>query len=394
MTDYTKTTDFTEKDSLATGTIAKRLKGSELDTEFDNIASSIATKEDSANKGQTSGYAELDGSTLVPEDQLGTGTGTAAKFLRGDRAWTLLSTLATSTHVHAAADITYNSASSGMTADDVQAAIDELAIATGIGGGTSHTYVIASDCQNFNLLDRIGSAPGTSLTVTIIVAQGVHVTSASTTTPAMDLTGLHTGSTINLTNLGLIMGKGGEGGNGGSEYNDSGGPGIGPYFGGDYGRDGGIAIKGPGSGITLNITNAAGYIFGGGGGGGGGGFVGAGGDEAISAGGGGGGAGGGRGGDADPVIVKGGASVIRGADGADGSVDRAGAAAAGGTGVKSGGTTVGNGGAGGTWGADGADGTSTNHGVGGTAGLAVSKVSGTVTFVSGGTAPQLKGTVS
>lgn len=394
MTDYTKTTDFTEKDSLATGTIAKRLKGSEIDTELDNIASAIATKEDSANKDQASGYAGLDASTLVDSAQMGTGTGTSAKYLRGDRTWQAISAFATAAHVHTAAVITYDNSTSEMVADDVQSAIDEIAAAAGIGGATSHRFVLSGDVENFNLADRLGTVPGTSITVSITIAQGVKVTSRSTTTPAMDLTGLHTGSTINLTNLGLIMGCGGDGGNGGSEYNDSGGPGIGPYFGGDDGKDGGIALKGPGSGITLNITNIGGYILGGGGGGAGGGFVGAGGDEAISAGGGGGGAGGGRGGEADPVIVKGGGSVVRGADGGNGAMDRTGTAATGGTGVKSGGTSVGNGGAGGTWGADGSDGTGTNHGTGGTAGLAVSKVSGTVTFVSGGTSPHVKGTVS
>lgn len=394
MTDYTKTTDFTEKDGLASGTVAKRLKGSELDTEFDNIASSVATKEDSANKDQASGYAGLDSGTKVPAAELGTGTPDNLHFLRGDRAWTLLSTLATSGHVHAASAITYSPATSGMTSTDVQAAIDELALATGIGGSASHTYVIAGDVENFNLADRMGTVPGTSITVTLLVAQGVKITSRTTTSPAMDLTGLHTGSTINLTNLGLIMGCGGDGGNGGSEYNDSGGPGIGPYFGGDDGRPGGVAILGPGSGITLNITNVGGYILGGGGGGAGGGFTGAGGDEAISAGGGGGGAGGGRGGNADPVIVKGGGSVVRGGDGNHGIMSRASTVATGGTGVKSGGTSVGDGGDGGTWGADGSDGTGTNHGAGGTAGLAVSKVSGTVVFVSGGTSPHVKGTVS
>jgi len=39
------------------------------------------------NKGQVSGYAELDASSHVPTAQLGTGTANSTKFLRGDQAW-------------------------------------------------------------------------------------------------------------------------------------------------------------------------------------------------------------------------------------------------------------------------------------------------------------------
>lgn len=47
MSDFTKTTNFTAKDALTTGDPNKVIKGSEHDTEFDNIAASSATK---ANK--------------------------------------------------------------------------------------------------------------------------------------------------------------------------------------------------------------------------------------------------------------------------------------------------------------------------------------------------------
>jgi len=49
MTDYTKTTNFTAKDSLASGDSAKLIKGSEHDTEYDAIAVASATKYDSGN---------------------------------------------------------------------------------------------------------------------------------------------------------------------------------------------------------------------------------------------------------------------------------------------------------------------------------------------------------
>lgn len=46
---YTKTTSFTPKDSLSPGNPSKVIKGSEFDTEFDNIATAIATKANSTS---------------------------------------------------------------------------------------------------------------------------------------------------------------------------------------------------------------------------------------------------------------------------------------------------------------------------------------------------------
>ena len=47
MTDYTKTTNFTTKDGLASGDSAKLIKGADHDTEYDAIAVAVATKYDS-----------------------------------------------------------------------------------------------------------------------------------------------------------------------------------------------------------------------------------------------------------------------------------------------------------------------------------------------------------
>jgi hypothetical protein len=49
MSDYVKTTNFTAKDTLTTGDPAKVVRGSEIDTEFANIATAIATKADKAS---------------------------------------------------------------------------------------------------------------------------------------------------------------------------------------------------------------------------------------------------------------------------------------------------------------------------------------------------------
>jgi len=44
MSNYTKTTNFAAKDALAPGNSSKIVKGTEIDTEFNNIPTAIATK--------------------------------------------------------------------------------------------------------------------------------------------------------------------------------------------------------------------------------------------------------------------------------------------------------------------------------------------------------------
>ena len=46
MSDYTKSTNFASKDNLSSGNALKIVKGTEIDTEFNSIATAIATKAD------------------------------------------------------------------------------------------------------------------------------------------------------------------------------------------------------------------------------------------------------------------------------------------------------------------------------------------------------------
>lgn len=46
MTEYVKSTNFASKDALATGNPLKIVKGTEIDTEFNNIATAVTTKAD------------------------------------------------------------------------------------------------------------------------------------------------------------------------------------------------------------------------------------------------------------------------------------------------------------------------------------------------------------
>jgi hypothetical protein len=77
MSNYTKNTNFTAKDALSPGDPLKKIFGALFDSEFDEIATSIASKEDGSNKAIASGYCPLDSSILVPVANLPASTATA-----------------------------------------------------------------------------------------------------------------------------------------------------------------------------------------------------------------------------------------------------------------------------------------------------------------------------
>jgi hypothetical protein len=81
LTDYTKATNFTSKDSLSTGNPLKIVKGTEIDTEFNNIQTAVATKTDNATAAITGG--SITGVTISSITDLavtdgGTGASTAS----------------------------------------------------------------------------------------------------------------------------------------------------------------------------------------------------------------------------------------------------------------------------------------------------------------------------
>ena len=49
MSDYTKSTNFATKDNLSSGDPLKIVKGTEINTEFDNIATAVNSKSDTAS---------------------------------------------------------------------------------------------------------------------------------------------------------------------------------------------------------------------------------------------------------------------------------------------------------------------------------------------------------
>jgi hypothetical protein len=67
MSNYTKSTNFAAKDALASGNAGKIVKGTEIDTEFNNIATAISTKADLASPTFTGTPALPTGTTAVTQ---------------------------------------------------------------------------------------------------------------------------------------------------------------------------------------------------------------------------------------------------------------------------------------------------------------------------------------
>lgn len=72
MSNYTQNVSYAPKDALTTGDPNKAILGSQIDAEFSEISTAIASKEDAANKGQPSGYAPLSAASLLLDSYLTT----------------------------------------------------------------------------------------------------------------------------------------------------------------------------------------------------------------------------------------------------------------------------------------------------------------------------------
>ena len=77
MSDYTKSTNFATKDNLSSGNPLKIVKGTEIDTEFNNIATAVATKADLASPTFT-GTPTLPTGTIAVTQSSGSNTTTIA----------------------------------------------------------------------------------------------------------------------------------------------------------------------------------------------------------------------------------------------------------------------------------------------------------------------------
>ena len=215
-----------------------------------------------------------------------------------------------------------------------------ISLSDAYGKSNVFALTISSNQTNVNLRTlAVSSGWDQSLKVVATINAGIYVSSNSTGTPALTVSGSFPAG-VELINNGFIVGMGGAGGNG-------------TVGNGSPGSAGGLALS-VSSAITIN--NASGTVAGGGGGGGAGGAV----DTVCGC---------------TPINIPGGGG---GGGRSSAAANSAGGANGGGAGTVSsagaGGSGGANGGAGGNWGASGSNGNNGTYarGLGGAGGGAVS----------------------
>ena len=157
MSNYSPTTDFAQKDSLPSGDSGKIIRGTEFETEFDNIATAVNSKSD-ANNPTFTGTVTIDGLTVNGNTVLGNAA-TDTVTVTADIASNLIPSV----------DDTYNLGAVGAEWNDLfidgVANIDNLVADTAdINGGTVDGVTIGGSSA--------GAITGTTITGTSFVTSG------------------------------------------------------------------------------------------------------------------------------------------------------------------------------------------------------------------------------
>ncbi len=172
MTNYSKTTNFTAKDSLVSGDANKIVKGSEIDTEFDNIATASATKANIASPAFTGVVSFPDGTAGDPSITNTGDTNTGLFFSAADT----LAFSAAGTAQFTMAD----GAIAPVTDNDVDLGTSSLEFKDGYFDGTLYTdainldgTAITSTAAEINILDGV-----TATAAELNILDGVTSTAA------------------------------------------------------------------------------------------------------------------------------------------------------------------------------------------------------------------------
>jgi len=162
MSNYTKTTNFATKDSLSSGDPAKKIKGTEFNTEFDNIVTAIATKADLASPALTGTPTAPTAAADTNTTQIAT-TAFVQTAMAAAGAGTVTSVAVTSSD----ATVTGSPITGSGTID---IALNTVPVSKGGTGQTSFT--------NGQLL--IGNTTGNTLTkATLTAGSGVSITNGN-----------------------------------------------------------------------------------------------------------------------------------------------------------------------------------------------------------------------
>lgn len=204
MADYTKTTNFTSKDSLPTGNPSKIVAGSEHDTEYDNIATAIATKTNKAVPSGTNNVAVLGatgdlvdlGSTMlnaiypVGAIYLSTANTSPSAIIGG--TWTAIQT--GRVLLSEDAGVTYTAGDTGGSADSIVVAHTHTAGSLASDSNGAHTHGIdklGGGAPNTNVVQS-GTAESSGDVTTL--SSGAHTHTISGTTDSTGSSG--TGANI------------------------------------------------------------------------------------------------------------------------------------------------------------------------------------------------------
>ena len=176
MSNYTKTTNFATKDNLSPGNPLKIVKGTEIDTEYNNIATAVATKTDNASAAITGGA--IDGAAI------GGTTPAAGAFttLAASGTTTLAGAL-----VGAATQAAFNTTTTTLNLGGAATAVN-LGAATGTAT-VNNTTLAAKAITASTTLAVTGAS---TLTGAVTASSTLAVTGAATLSSTLAVTGVAT----------------------------------------------------------------------------------------------------------------------------------------------------------------------------------------------------------
>jgi hypothetical protein len=176
MTDYTKTTNFAAKDSLPSGNANKIVKGAEIDTEFNNIATASATKANIASPTFT-------GTVTIPTADINGGAVDATTIGASSASSIVGTTIVANTSINIAGDgatvtgikdeddMSSNSATKLATQQSIKAYVDSQVTAQDLDVTDGSASIdIDLDSESLGILGGTGlssTASGTSVTLAI-----------------------------------------------------------------------------------------------------------------------------------------------------------------------------------------------------------------------------------